>query len=296
VIRRKTGQAFALKLVQLPEDEDDRDRVMAEAKAEIELLRDISHANVTRFYNAWKQDNQSPPFGQQLAILMEYADGGSLQALIKEQKPRGGFAEDKVRTWFAQLVAAFEHLHSGAAVHAKPDTTVLHRDIKPENILVTQDDRIKVCDVGVAKIVEGSDDAKQMKTIVGNALYKAPEAFDRDYGTPSDVWSVGAVLYQLMNAKLQAPFIGNDLFDQMRVVKEQPCPQPPGGYGRLAELAVSMLRKKPEERPTFEELRWEEVVDETLVRLGEERRAAAVEKAAAGANEMRLSTSGDPAL
>ena len=181
VKRRTTGQVFALKLIKLPEDEDDRNQVsasiynpraevvremcrshreishvditcvvdggatqvMAEAVAEIELLRDISHANITRFYNAWKQDSDEWAPGK-LAILMEYADGGSLQALIKKQRPGPGFIADKVRTLFAQLVAAFEHLHSGTAVHSQPNTTVLHRDIKPENILVTQDDRVKV--------------------------------------------------------------------------------------------------------------------------------------------------------
>ena len=142
----------------------------------------------------------------------------------------------------------------------------------------------QVCDVGVAKIVEVhlSAEDQKMKTIVGNALYKAPEAFKGNYDTPSDVWSVGAVLYQLMDAELNPPFC--DAYNQQEAVTANPCPQPPDGYGRLAELAVSMLRKKPDERPTFEELRCESVVDETLARLGHERRAAAVEKAAAGGN------------
>ena len=58
---------------------------------------------------------------------------------------------------------------------------------------------LKLCDIGVSRrCMKRSAADELLLTVIGNELYKAPEAFGPTYGLPADVWSVGAVLYHLM--------------------------------------------------------------------------------------------------
>ena len=275
--RKSTGEFFALKLVGEDENSDveKAEAVEAVRDQEVRLLRDLSHANIIRFYNAWRHKGDDGP---QYAILMEYADGGSLKMHINKQvKGKAPFAEQKVRSLFAQMVSALEYMHSGNALYDKPGKRVMHRDIKPDNILIMLNGQLKLSDVGVAKIVQQGPYAQLKMSDAGNALYKAPEAFRRHYGLPSDVWSAGAVLYELM--ALKPPFWAphDDILLQAQVVKDQPCPPSPDGYGRLGDLAQSMLRKEPAERPTFAQLAQESVVAHTLANRSDERMATVLE-------------------
>uniref|UniRef100_A0A182LX97 non-specific serine/threonine protein kinase n=1 Tax=Anopheles culicifacies TaxID=139723 RepID=A0A182LX97_9DIPT len=80
---------------------------------------------------------------------------------------------------------------------------VIHRDLKPANILICVDNRLKLADFGISKIMHDND---FNRTIVGTPLYMAPEvARGRDYDYKSDVWALGIIFYEL--CMLEHPFV-----------------------------------------------------------------------------------------
>jgi calcium-dependent protein kinase len=88
----------------------------------------------------------------------------------------------------------------------------VHRDLKPENILLESpcgrvSDRplIKVIDFGTSTI---KSENTMLKSIVGTALYVAPEVLWKEYDERCDIWSVGVILYVLLSGR--PPFRGVD--------------------------------------------------------------------------------------
>lgn len=82
------------------------------------------------------------------------------------------------------------------ALEACSTLSIIHRDIKPENILVSDKGVFKLGDFGIAKSSEGT----QTGTMAGTMSYMAPEVANRQhYGSSADIYSLGMVLYWLMN-------------------------------------------------------------------------------------------------
>jgi NIMA (never in mitosis gene a)-related kinase len=108
------------------------------------------------------------------------------------------FSEEFIWKIFSQLISALKYCHS---FH------IIHRDIKPENILITEEDEFKLKDFGSSKQVEST--LKSLKTFTGTPIYMSPEIlFGSSYSFPSDIWSLGCVLYELMT--LNHPFSYNN--------------------------------------------------------------------------------------
>jgi tetratricopeptide (TPR) repeat protein len=137
-----------------------------------------------------------------------------------------------------QACAAVQHAHQKA---------IIHRDIKPSNILVTERDGmpvVKVIDFGVAKAIEKSSGQQTLFTEVGQMVgtpeYMSPEQADgkRDVDTRSDVYSLGAVLYELLSGSL--PFDSDTLRsagygEVCRIIREV---EPPRPSARLSKLGA----------------------------------------------------------
>ncbi|MGI6665400.1 MAG: serine/threonine-protein kinase [Christensenellaceae bacterium] len=130
-----------------------------------------------------------PPY-----IIMEFADGGTLNSLLEQSRKIGKPFELNV------LVDIFRQLASGMkAINRK----LVHRDIKPDNILLCGD-TWKIADFGLSKIA-----AENTRTMTfkggGTFQYMAPEAFDYTKNTVQmDIYSMGIVFYEL--ATLRYPY------------------------------------------------------------------------------------------
>jgi len=119
---------------------------------------------------------------QQIQILLEYMDGGSLADLYRSV---GKIPEKFIAKIAEQVLKGLIYLH---------DTRrVVHRDIKPANILIKRNGHIKIADLGIARSL-GADSLA--KTRLGTLTYLSPERLiaPDGYAYASDIWSLGVTL------------------------------------------------------------------------------------------------------
>lgn len=127
--------------------------------------------------------------------MMEYLEGGTLRQYMKEKT---NITEDDARIIIKQLLTALSYLHYTC--------DICHRDVKPENIMFSNKDEItglKLLDFGLS-----SDrfESKNYLENCGTLIYMAPEQINKMiYSKAVDVWSVGIILYMLLN-KGKNPF------------------------------------------------------------------------------------------
>ena len=176
-------------------------------------------------------------------ISMELIDGQTLAVAGR----KAGWPE-AVR-WVRQAARAL------AAAHA---AGVVHRDVKPENIMVRADGLVKVLDFGLARRMmppaSGSDDRDTAPgTILGTAPFMSPEqARGEPVDSPSDIFSLGIVLYELVTGR--HPFPGDSPVAVLHSIVDQPAVPPrrlnPEVPAALDALVQRMLAKDPRLRPT----------------------------------------------
>jgi serine/threonine protein kinase len=145
----------------------------------------------------------------------------------------------------SQITAALDHAHRRG---------VVHRDLKPSNILATKE-AVKLLDFGLAKMqpaVHSGDDTQtigitQEGAILGTPCYMSPEqAEGRQADARSDVFSFGAMLYELLTGK--RAFRGDTPASVLAaVLKEEPSPAPQV-TGPLESVLRRCLAKDPDER------------------------------------------------
>ena len=156
--------------------------------AEAALLRRLEHPNVVKGHRAGR-------FAGHYLSFMECVEGRTLQDMIAQG---GAFDEDGALYVILQVARALESLRAQGLVH---------RDIKPGNILVTPDNTVKVIDLGFAASCGG---AGAGGSTAGTAAFLSPEQAQgrTDLDVRSDIYSLGATLYQMVLGEL--PFSGDD--------------------------------------------------------------------------------------
>jgi serine/threonine protein kinase len=210
-----------------------------EALAEVELLRALSHPHIVTCVDALL-------LGGALYIVMECANGGDLGHHIRAQKECGErFSERTVLATFAQLAAALHFVHS---------RKILHRDLKPANVFVFGSGELGSCtvklgDFGLGKMFEGT--TFEALSVVGSPSYFSPEVCNgKPYGRKSDVWSLGALLYEL--ACLEVPFLAKTILAVAVLICKTEAKALPNDYSEsLRTLVEKMLQKDPAARPAM---------------------------------------------
>lgn len=127
---------------------------------------------------------------------MDYCEGESLDQILSkniyvittERNKKGLKDKDTICTIFVQILLGLEHIHAN---------NLIHRDIKPENIIVDKDNNVKILDIGCGFNLEANSKETDDHQI-GTLHYMAPELIERQkYDNKVDVWSAGALLYEL---------------------------------------------------------------------------------------------------
>src|SRR5262249_43254277 len=140
------------------------------------------------------------------------------------------------------------------AIHSAHGQGVVHRDLTPANVLLTTDDRPKITDFGLAKLVIGGGDLRtQTGELLGTPSYMAPEqaaSRHRAIGAATDVYALGAILYELLIGR--PPFKGESPLETLRqVVADEPVAPSrlrPKLLRDLEPICLKCLHKEPSRR------------------------------------------------
>ncbi len=170
-------------------------------------------------------------FGNQIAIVSEFAPDGSLQDWLK--KHRVFSVADAVEIIIG-ILDGLTHLHN---------RKIIHRDLKPDNVLF-QGRTPRLTDFGISRALPvGSKSA----TISGTMSYMAPEAFDGKRNKQTDIWSVGVILYQLLSGNL--PFPQREQTELMgAIVMREPNALSDSVPPDVQNIVKKSLAKSPSER------------------------------------------------
>lgn len=180
----KNRSRVALKVLhrELGANSDVRERFMREAY----VANSVGHVGALQILDDYVSEDDEP------FLVMELLDGSSLDGL---QEKRGKLPADEVLRYADQILDVL------AAAHAKG---IVHRDVKPQNIFVTSDNRVKVLDFGVARILDGAASATVTGSLLGTPAFMPPEqASGRTSAVcaASDLWSVGATMFTLLTGR-----------------------------------------------------------------------------------------------
>jgi len=224
------GRRVAVKVLaeQLGTDWDFRRRFVREAR----LAARLSHPNVVQIYDAGEDDGR--PF-----IVMELVSGETVADLIAR---RGKLPPEEAAALARQAAVGLQHAH---------DAGLVHRDVKPQNLIVRDDGVLKIADFGIARAAE-STRFTQVGTVLGTAAYLAPEqALGNETGPEADIYSLGAVLYELLTGRAPHEFESlADLAMQHREGTIVPVRDlEPNVSPSLEALVMRCLAREPRFRP-----------------------------------------------
>ena len=246
----KRTVALKLPLVEFLAGTESWRRFLREAQAASRL----DHPNVIPLLDA----GAVGPLGY---IVSAYVSGPSLEHWLRRH-PRG-ISQRWAASVVSALARAIEHAHGRG---------ILHRDLKPANVMLSTGDHgrsatdpdswqssdpetwiPRICDFGMAKLHEVDGDDTRSRTVCGSPPYMAPEQAEArkcDIGPATDVYGLGAILYQSLCGR--PPFSGNSSLEILRnvVAVEPVSPRKLGrGVSRdLETICLKCLLKRPESR------------------------------------------------
>jgi serine/threonine protein kinase len=173
---------------------------------EAEAAANLDHPNIVPIYEVGEHEGRH-------YFAMKLVEGSSL-------------SQFKTRLNGEQRAVAKLIITVARAVHHAHQRGILHRDLKPANILVDARGEPHVTDFGLARRVERGDSLTESGTVLGTPAYMSPEqvAGGRDVMTSSDVYSLGAVLYEMLTGR--PPFQGRTPLETLRQVTEEEPARP----------------------------------------------------------------------
>ncbi|KFK36682.1 hypothetical protein AALP_AA4G155800 [Arabis alpina] len=205
--------------------------------SEIFILRRINHPNIIRLLDLIESPGK-------IHLVLEYCKGGDLSVYIQSH---GSVPEATAKHFMQQLASGLQVLR---------DNNIIHRDLKPQNLLLSTDEndaQLKIADFGFARSLQPRGLAE---TLCGSPLYMAPEIMQlQKYDAKADLWSVGAILFQLVTGR--TPFTGNSQLQLLQNIVRSTALHFPADCKDISleciDLCQKLLRRNPVERLTFEE-------------------------------------------
>ncbi len=216
-----------------PEFAGEKDRLLR-FEQEAKATSALNHPNILTVYEFGLHEDS--PF-----IVAELLEGEELRDRLDE----GSLSFRDTLNYARQIISGL------AAAHEKG---VIHRDLKPENIFITNDNRIKILDFGLAKIreplvdVHGSEDATKKAitekgAVMGTAGYMSPEQVRGEaIDHRSDIFSFGVLLFEMLTGKRL--FEGNSLVETMHAILKEDVPETFGEDGPTIPPAVDSIMRR----------------------------------------------------
>jgi hypothetical protein len=204
----------------------------------------VDHPNVVRAFSYGE-------CGGELFLAMQYVEGEPLSRILDASREQGRGLEPVLVAWI--LAEACDGLHAAHELRdpdGKP-LRVVHRDVSPQNVMVSYAGSVKVVDFGIARFDSGGV-ATRTGEVKGKLAYMSPEqALGEDLDRRSDVFSMGAVLFECLTGERMWGD-GTDLELMRRIALERPPradANRPGVPAALADLQARMVARAPGARP-----------------------------------------------
>ena len=220
----------AVKLLrsELAEDSEFRVRFLQEARAAANLV----HPNIVTIYDFGRDP-------EDVYIVMEYVEGTDLKILIRR---RNSLSQQEAIKLMLQICNGVGYAHRAGLVHC---------DLKPQNILISNSERIKLTDFGIARALVTIPADEQLDVVWGSPQYFSPEQAAGTAPSPaSDVYSLGVILYEMLTGRL--PFEAADM-DLLAELHQVAPVLPPSYYDpsippALDQIVAKVLSKEPAAR------------------------------------------------
>lgn len=218
----------AMKIV-LP-DQMETPNIAERFRREVQTLAGLNHAHIAQLHTAFYHENQ-------LVMVMELISGETL----REYRAKRMITLRQALDFISQVLNALIYAHR---------LGVVHRDIKPSNIMIDQNGVVKLLDFGIALTAHGSE-LTGAGFLLGSLNYMSPEQVSGGKATArSDIYAVGATLYELLTGKL--PIVGSTNYEIMMGIMNRD-PAPPREIAPRVPVAISdavmrALKKDPDGR------------------------------------------------
>jgi len=178
------GRKVAIKKMreEIQSDERERARFLQEAR----IVAALHHQNIVDIHSILEDDGE-------LYLIFEFVEGKTVDEIIAK---KGTLSFTEAQFILRGVCNALDYAHKKG---------VIHRDLKPSNIMVTAEGMVKVMDFGIAKQAKDAmAKSTQTRTVAGTPQYMAPEQEEGIVRKESDVFSLGACLYEMVTG--QGPF------------------------------------------------------------------------------------------
>ena len=204
------------------------------------LMKEARHPNIVQYIGLTK----SPGPDGRIYIISEFV-GGNLRGYIADAR--------KPFPWRLRMSFAMDIARALAYLHAR---NCMHRDLKGENLLITANERIKVCDFGFARIAARNEEEMRRISYCGTDGYMSPEILlGVDFSLPSDVFSLGVIFAEISSRHLvdsntykrQMPSFGLDA-DEVREMASEGCPT------AFIDLILDCVEEDPRDRPDMRQV------------------------------------------
>jgi serine/threonine protein kinase len=200
---------------------------------EAETAARLRHPNLVAIHEVG--EHKGIPF-----FSMEYVKGRTLADLARQGRIRPRVVAQLTQT----IAETIQYIHSCG---------VLHRDLKPSNVMLDQNSDVRITDFGLAKQLDRDYSLTETGQILGSIDYMPPEqaeARHEQMGPASDVYSIGAILYELLAGR--PPFRSESFLETLRQIREED-PTPISELNvrvprALEAICLKCLRKKPKQR------------------------------------------------
>jgi len=256
LVQDRDGKQYVMKIIDMSRMDSKHRK---EAANEVKVLSSLKHPYIISYRESFIENHK-------LAIVMDYADGGDLHDRIHRTRKAGkAFEQKKIARWFTEATLALKHMH---------DKHVLHRDLKSQNLFLTSQDRLRIGDFGISKVLESN--AAFARTTIGTPYYLSPEiCMEKPYSFASDIWALGCILHEM--AALRVPFDAGSLQSLIQKITRGPTPVIPSTYHEdLRQLCCDLLHREQERRPTAAEILQRTLIQSEIRRmLHEEQRKSA---------------------
>ncbi|XP_071153242.1 serine/threonine-protein kinase Wnk-like isoform X8 [Mytilus edulis] len=209
-------------------------------REEAEMLKELQHPNIVRFYDSWEESTlRNKKF---IVLVTELMTSGTLKTYIKRLKKLN---TKVLRNWCKQILKGLYFLHTRSP-------QVIHRDLKCDNIFITgPTGSVKIGDLGLATLKNKSF----AKSVIGTPEFMAPEMYEEHYDESVDVYAFGMCMLEM--ATSEYPY--KECHNAAQIYRRVTTGVPPDALEKvdipyIKDIIQSCIRSRKEERYSAKDL------------------------------------------